>query len=105
MKHGLISVSGYDYFSQYDLSFCDLVDSADKLAVDQAWNALMGNRGFAIDQGVDVLRELFDLICSEFAATYGKERTITLREGYITKDRGQTPARHNEPLPVKQTMK
>lgn len=49
MKHGLISVSGYDYFSQYDLSFCDLVDSADKLAVDQAWNALMGNRGFAID--------------------------------------------------------
>lgn len=96
MKHGLVSISGYDIYNQYDLSFCDLVDSADKLAVDQAWNALMGNRGFAIDQGVDVLRELFDLICSEFAATYGKERTITLREGYITKDRGQTPARHNE---------
>ncbi len=96
MKHGLVSISGYDIYNQYDLSFCNLVDSADKLAVDQAWNALMGNRGFTIDQGVDVLRELFDLICSEFAATYGKERTITLREGYITKDRGQTPARHNE---------
>lgn len=96
MRHGLVSISGYDIYNQYDLSFCDLVDSADKPAVDQAWNALMGNRGFTIDQSVDVLRELFDLICSEFAATYGKERTITLREGYITKDRGQTPARHNE---------
>lgn len=96
MKHGLVSVSGYDFFSQYDLSFCDLVDEADKLAVDKAWNALMGNRGFILGQDIDVLRELFDLICSEFAATYGKERTISLREGYITKDRGQTPARHNE---------
>ena len=45
MKHGLVSVSGYDFFSQYDLSFCDLVDEADKLAVDKAWNALMGSRG------------------------------------------------------------
>ena len=37
MKHGLVSVSGYDFFSQYDLSFCDLVDEADKLAVAKAW--------------------------------------------------------------------
>lgn len=29
MKHGLVSISGYDYFSQYALSFCDLVDEAD----------------------------------------------------------------------------
>ena len=96
MKHGLVSISGYDVFSQYDLSFCDLVDSDEKLAVDRAWNALMGNRGFAIDKDVDVLRELFELICLEFATAYGKERTITLREGYITKERGQIPARHNE---------
>ena len=96
MKHGLVSISGYDIYNQYDLSFCDLVDSTDKLKLDQTWNALMGNRGFAIDQGVDVLHELFDLICSEFAVIYGKERIITLREGYITKERGKTPARHNE---------
>lgn len=82
MKHGLVSVSGYDFFSQYDLSFCDLVDEADKLAVDKAWNALMGNRGFILGQDIDVLRELFDLICSEFAATYG-EGTHNFSEGGI----------------------
>lgn len=96
MKHGLVSISGYDIFNQYDLSFCDLVDSVDKLVADQAWNELMGNRGFEINKEIDVLRGLFKLICSEFAATYSKEHTITLREGYITKERGQMPARHNE---------
>lgn len=96
MKHGLVSISGYDIYNQYDLSFCGLVDGAAKLEVDTAWNALMGNRGFEIGQSANVLRELFDFICSEFAAAYGKERTIALREGYITKERGQLPARHNE---------
>ena len=76
MKHGLVSMSDCDFFSQYDLSFCDLVDSSGKIAADQAWNALMGERGFAINHEVDTLHELFLLICSEFAITYNRKYSI-----------------------------
>lgn len=96
MKHGLVSMSDCDFFSQYDLSFCDLVDSSGKIAADQAWNALMGERGFAINHEVDTLHELFLLICSEFAITYNRKYSITLRKGYITRNLGQTPVKHNE---------
>lgn len=96
MKHGLVSMSDCDFFSQYDLSFCDLVDSSGKIAADQAWNALMGERGFAVNHEVDTFHELFLLICSEFAITYNRKYSITLRKGYITRNSGQTPVKHNE---------
>ncbi len=96
MKHGLVSILGYDIITPNDLLFCERWDSADKLAVDQTWNTLIRIHGFAMDKDTDVLHELFDMVCAEFATTYSKKRTVALREGYITKNRGQIPVRHNE---------
>lgn len=96
MKHGMVSVSEYEVFNQYNLFFCDLVDSDDKQVLDNAWNDLMEERGFKIGCDVDVLHELFDLINSAFADSFGQKLSITLREGYITKECGKAPVRHNE---------
>ena len=45
---------------------------------------------------VDVLHELFDLINSAFADSFGQKRSVTLCEGYITKECRKAPVRHNE---------
>lgn len=96
MKHGMVSVSGYDVLNQSDLFFFELTDGEEKNKIDQEWNKKMAVRGFAIGNNNDCLQELFDLICLEFADTFGEKIPISLLQGYITKDRGKKTVRHNQ---------
>ena len=95
MKHGMVSVSGYDVLNQSDLFFFELTDGEEKNKIDQEWNKKMAVRGFAIGNNNDCLQELFDFICLEFADTFGEKIPISLLQGYITKDRGKKTRAHD----------
>lgn len=96
MMHSLITVSGYDFLNQFDLSFYDLIDQNDRAVIADTWNKAMATRGFKTPIDVNGLQEIFDLINSEFGDAYGDQKCISLREGLITKAKGQIPIKHND---------
>lgn len=97
MKHALITIGDYDILNQYEISFHGFrKEDAIKETIDEKWNRLMAPRGFALSDKKDLLKDLFTLICAEFETTYNEKIPITLREGYITKNRGHQSVRHND---------